>query len=95
MFTTSIPILLVENSQFFLFYVQYILHGFTGVLLCVPLTAKCVYLVIAHDGFQNCIFHNDCFDCRGASVDWHQALLHFSDGCNFSRGIIFADFVAA
>jgi len=32
-------------------YIQYILHGLTSALLCVPLTTKSVNSVVAHDGF--------------------------------------------
>ena len=39
----------------------------TSVLLCVPLTAKGVDLVVALDVLEIvCIFHSGYFDCRGA-----------------------------
>ena len=56
-------------------YVQYILHGLTSVLLCVPsslLTVKGVNLAVVHDAWLPfvmeiiSIFCSGYFDCRGA-----------------------------
>ena len=53
-------------------YVQCILQGLTGVLLCIPFIfahSKSIDLVVAHDGFlcvikSVCIFHVGYLDYR-------------------------------